>query len=495
MSEEKNPGGNPDDEGPGSPREAEAHHSIQTEQESPELSPGELQRTKRRRRRSLLILAVFVILALFLVYHFSRSGTSGGGAAGSRGGAGLAPAAITVGPSRRGDINIYVDALGTVTPTYTVTVYSQITGRVMAVHYSEGQMVRKGDALVDIDPRPYQATLTQAEGNLEHDQGVLAQARIDLERYKQAYARNAIAKQQLDDQEQAVVQSEGTVKADQGTVAYDQVQLEYCHIIAPISGRVGLRLVDPGNTVFSGSSSVLVVITQMQPITVVFNVSEDNLPQVQTQLSGRHKLPVDALSRSDEKLIDSGMLTALDNQVDTTTGTIKFRAEFPNKHLSLFPNQFVNAQMLVNTLRGVTLVPSAAVQRNGTNAFVYIVQPDNTVTVQPVTVLTSNETDTAVQGLNPGVNLATSGFDRLDNGTKVTVRGQSKQGQGGNAATSGGTSPAAAPAPYKGPAPVGSSAPFSGAPSSSPAPTTGATPSTTAAPHGGAAPSSGGTAK
>jgi multidrug efflux system membrane fusion protein len=487
MSEEKNPGGHPGDEEPGSPHEA--HHSIQPELEAPEHTTEELQKTKRRRRRNLLIVGALVVLALFLIYHFSRSGPSGGTAAGPRG-AGLAPAAITVGQSRIGDINIYVDALGTVTPTYTVTVYSQITGRVMAVHYREGQMVRKGDALIDIDPRPYQATLTQAEGNLEHDQGVLAQARIDLERYKQAYARNAIAKQQLDDQEQAVVQSEGTVKADQGTVVYDQVQLEYCHIVAPISGQVGLRLVDAGNTVFSGSSSVLVVITQMQPITVVFNVPEDNLPQVQSQLGGGHKLLVDALSRSDKKLLDSGTLTALDNQVDTTTGTIKFRAEFPNKHFALFPNQFVNARMLVNTLRGVTLVPSAAVQRNGTNAFVYIVQADNTVTVQPVTVLAENEQDTAVQGLNPGVNLATSGFDRLDNGTKVSVRGQSTQGQGSNAAESGGTAPTnGPPAPYRGPAPIGGSAPSSGAPSSSPAPTTGSNPSTRAAP------SSGGTAK
>ena len=192
---------------------------------------------------------------------------------------------------------------------------------------------------------------------------------MDLQRYQEAYAKNAIAKQQLDDQEQVVVQYEGTVKADQGTVAYDQVQLEYCHIVSPINGRVGLRLVDPGNTIFSGSSSTLVVITQLQPITVVFNVSEDDLPRVQTQLVGDNKLEVDVFDRANDNQLESGNLTSLDNQVDTTTGTVRFRAEFPNKDHELFPNQFVNARLLVQLLKGVTLVPSAAVQHNGTAAF------------------------------------------------------------------------------------------------------------------------------
>jgi multidrug efflux system membrane fusion protein len=326
-------------------------------------------------------------------------------------------------------------------------VYSQITGQVMSVHYREGQMVKKGDALIEIDPRPYQSMLTQAQGALEHDEGLLAQARMDLQRYQAAYARNAIAKQQLDDQQQAVVQYEGSVKADQGTVAYDQVQLSYCHIVAPISGRVGLRLVDPGNTVFSGSTSTFLVITQLQPITVVFNVSEDDLPQVQTQLTAGQKLHVDAFDRAAEKLLASGELTSLDNQVDTSTGTVKFRAEFPNKDLALFPNQFVNARLLVQTLHQVTLVPSAAVQRNGLNAFVYIVKADDTVAVQPITVLSSDEKNTAVTGLGAGVNLATSGFDRLENGVKVQIRAPaaaaapSNAPQRGNSAPGGTTSP------------------------------------------------------
>jgi multidrug efflux system membrane fusion protein len=385
------------------------------------------------------VLAVVALLAIFIVYRLTSPSSSkpSAGAVGGRGQQG--PAAITTAETTTGNMNVYVDALGTVTPVATVTLYSQITGRVMAVHYSEGQIVAKGQALVDIDPRPYQATLTQAEGQLQRDQGVLAQAKMDLARYQAAFARNAIAKQQLDDQEQAVAQDEGTVKADQGTVDYDRVQLSYCHIVAPISGKVGLRLVDPGNTVFSGSSSTLVVITQLKPITVVFNVSEDDLPQVQEQLKVNKRLEVDAFDRSNEKKVGTGTLTSLDNQIDTTTGTVKFRAEFANQDLGLFPNQFVNTQLLVRTLQNVTLVPNAAVQHNGTAAFVYIVNSNSTVGVQPITTLTNDENNTAAQGVNSGVTLATSGFDRLENGAKVEVHNRKPKSGGQGAA--GGSSP------------------------------------------------------
>jgi membrane fusion protein, multidrug efflux system len=368
-------------------------------------------------RKRWVIVAALLLFGLFLLHHYSRSPPQPAGGRAQQGNT-----AITAGQSRGGDMGIYVNALGTVTPTYTVTVYSQITGRVMEVHYREGQMVHKGEALIDIDPRPYQANLQQAQGALQHDQGLLAQARMDLQRYRDAYARNAIAKQQLDDQAQTVAQYEGTVKADQGTVAFDEVQLEYCHIVAPITGRIGLRLVDPGNTVFAGSGTTLTVITQLQPITVVFNVSEDDLPQVQAQLQADTRLPVDVFDRSNDHLIESGTLASLDNQVDTTTGTVRFRAEFPNKELTLFPNQFVNARLLVRMLKDVTLVPTVAIQHNGTNDFVYVVNPNNTVVVQNVTALTTNEQDTAVQGLNAGVRIATTGFDRLENGVHVTVR-------------------------------------------------------------------------
>jgi len=373
-----------------------------------------------------ILVAVLALVAIFLVYYLTKPKTPPGGAAGAQGRGQNGPAAITVGQTAAGNINVYVTALGTVTPVATVTLYSQITGVVMLVHYREGQIVHKGDPLVDIDPRPYQANLTQAEGALEHDQGVLAQAEMDLTRYQTAWARNAIAKQQLDDQEKAVLQYQGTVKSDEGTVAYDKVQLSYCHIVAPISGRVGLRLVDPGNTVFSGSSSTLVVITQLQPITVVFNVSEDDLTGVQQELKTNKAMQVDAFDRADEKNLESGKLTSLDNQIDTTTGTVKFRASFPNKDFVLFPNQFVNARLLERTLTNVTLAPTAAVQYNGTAAFVYIVNPNNTVGSQPVTVVTGNEKVTAVTGVNNGVTVATSGFDRLENGAHVQVH-QSKQ--------------------------------------------------------------------
>jgi membrane fusion protein, multidrug efflux system len=461
---------------------------------TPPKTEPEKKQAPRRRKWPWILAGLLALVVMYFVFHSGTKSTTadkkGSGAGKGRGGQG--GAAITVGQSKTGNMNIYVDALGTVTPTYTVTVYSQITGRVMAVHYQEGQMVKQGDPLVEIDPRPYEATLTQAEGTLEHDQGLLAEARMDLQRYKAAYDKNAIAKQTVDDQAATVTQDEGTVKADQGTVDYDRVQLAYCHIVAPITGRVGLRLVDPGNTVFAGSASTLVVITQLQPITVVFNVSEDDLAQIQTQLKGGRQLSVDAFDRANEKLIESGKLTSLDNEVDTTTGTIKFRAEFPNKNLSLFPNQFVNARLLVKTLSGVVLVPSAAVQHNGTNAFVYVVtketvnqannnedskkqdgkkqddknkdaknkdgntQGANTqgakVSVQQITVLATDDQNTAVQGLNPGVNLATSGFDRLENGVEVTVRpgtGQSNnqsqqqktESQGGASSPAGGRTP------------------------------------------------------
>jgi multidrug efflux system membrane fusion protein len=424
----------------------ELHNSVSAEER-------EELREKRRPKSHLWIwIAVAVIAAavIFLV-HRTRSkqasgskgaagaGAAGAGTSGGRSGRGQqGPAAITVGQAKTGDINIYVDALGTVTPTNTVTIYSQITGRVMAVYYREGQLVHKGDPLVDIDPRPYQATLTQAQGTLAHDKAVLAEAKIDLERYQAAFARNAIAKQQLDDQVQVVFQDQGTVTADEGTVAYDQVQLAYCHIVAPITGKVGLRLVDPGNTVFSGTGSTLVVITQLTPITVVFNVSEDDLPQVQAQLKGGHALSVDAYDRGNDKKLETGRLTSLDNEVDTTTGTVKFRATFANPKSALYPNQFVNARLLVKTLHGATLVPSAAVQHNGTAAFVYVVKPDNTVAVQNITTQTSNEEVTAVQGVNPGTTLATSGFDRLENGAKVQNRGQGS-GSGAKASQGNGS--------------------------------------------------------
>jgi membrane fusion protein, multidrug efflux system len=393
-----------------------------------------------------ITLIVVALIAGFLVYYLTKPKAGSDAAAGGKGRGQNGPAAITVGKSTTGNINEYVDALGTVTPVATVTLFSQVTGVVMSVHYREGQIVHKGDPLVDIDPRPAEATLAQAEGALVHDQGVLDQATMDLSRYQAAYARNAIAKQILDDQEKAVIQDQGTVKSDQGTVDFDKVQLAYCHIVSPINGRVGLRLVDPGNTVFSGSNSTLVVITQLQPITVVFNISEDDLPEVQGQLKGNKAMQVDAFDRADLNNLESGKLTSLDNLIDTTTGTVKFRASFPNRNLVLFPNQFVNARLLVKTLINATLVPTAAVQYNGTAAFVYIVNANNTVNVHPVTAVTGDDKVTAVTGIDAGTALATSGFDRLEDGVHVQIReGKQKPtsvstGMGSTASTGAGPS-------------------------------------------------------
>jgi membrane fusion protein, multidrug efflux system len=408
-------GRTPDDE-LDAPARTRALDAPDTELATPpsEHRPGAPRPLRERRRWAWIGGAVLALILLILLLR--ACSTSNAPAARNPQGA-----AIVVTQSRAGDMPVFVEALGTVTPIYTVTVYSQITGRVMAVHYREGQMVKKGDSLVDVDPRPYEAQLTTAEGTLTHDEGLLAQARMDLKRYQDAFARNAIAKQTLDDQAALVGQLEGTVKADQGTVEYDRVQLEYCHIVAPLSGRVGLRLVDPGNTIFAGASSTLVVITQLQPITVVFNVSEDDLQQVQDQLSGGKVMSVEAYDRANEHQLETGRLTSLDNQIDTTTGTLRFRGQFPNEKLLLFPNQFVNARLLVRTLEHVTLVPTAAVQHNGTAAFVYVVRSDDTVLVTPVNPLYSNDTDTAVAGLAAGVTVATTGFDRLENGAKVAV--------------------------------------------------------------------------
>ncbi len=289
----------------------------------------------------ILLLAVFAIAFIWVLgKHDSAQTPAGAGRRGAVGGT----VPITTATAEKGDIGVYLDAIGTVTPVYTDSITSQVNGQVLAVHFKEGQIVHKGDPLIDIDPRPYRATLMQAQGTLERDQNVLAQAQMDVERYRDAWARNAIAKQILDDQEKLVLQDQGTVKNDQGTVQFDQIQLDYCHITAPISGRVGLRLVDPGNVVQSSGNLTLAVITQIKPITVVFTIPEDSLEQTVTGMH-KKKLPVDAFDRAALRKIAVGTLQTLDNQIDTTTGTVKGRAVFDNKDGSLFPNQFVNIRL------------------------------------------------------------------------------------------------------------------------------------------------------
>ncbi len=406
--------------------------SLEGNQHRPTTDEAPLQSPKQRRpwvAISLVILFLLVVVVLLL----NKPRKAPDAAALNQ------PSIVTIKTAtvRKGDIGLYVDALGTVTPLSTVSLYSQVTGRVMAVNYREGQMVHKGQSLIEIDPRPYQAQLKQVEGTLEHDQGLLKQAQIDLARYQKALALNAIARQTLEDQEQAVEQYKGTVKNDEGQVDYQRVQLSYCHLTATASGRVGLRLVDPGNTIFSGSSNALVVITQLQPITVVFNVAEDNLAQLHTQILHRSGLAVDVFDRSQLNKLATGHLLTIDNQVDTTTGTIRFRAEFANRDLNLFPNQFVNTRLLESTLRNTLLIPSAAVQRNGVKAFVYKVNPDGIATIQNIVEKTSDGNVSAIDGLNAGDTVSITGFDKLQDGTRVTIQSSPEEAATGNGDTAG----------------------------------------------------------
>lgn len=367
-----------------------------------------------------MLLAVIVLGAAYWMYYQHEASEKA--AAEAKAAMKNQTVPVTTATVSKGDIGVYVSGLGAVTPIATATITSRVQGQIMAIHYREGQMVKKGDPLIDIDPRPYEAALSQVQGQLAHDEAVLAQAKIDLDRYQAAFSRNAIAQQQVYDQQQAVKQDEGTVENDQGMVANAKVNLVYCHITSPIDGRVGLRLVDIGNMVQANSTTSLVVVTQLQPITVIFSVAEDYLDQIQPQLRQGHKLQVFAFNRTDESQIAAGTLLTIDNEVDPTTGTFKLRGIFPNKDLSLFPQQFVNAKLLVNTLKGVNLVPTPAIQRNAQGAFVYVIKADDTATIQTVKVGVTDGDITSVDGVNPGDTIALSGFDKLQEGSKVVVR-------------------------------------------------------------------------
>jgi len=303
---------------------------------------------------------------------------------------------------------------------YTDSITAQVTGVITAVHYREGQSVHKGDPLIDIDSRPYEAQLAQAQGALDRDQSTLAEAQMDLKRYQDAWSRNAIPRQTLEDQEKLVLQAQGTVKNDQGTVQYDQVQVGFCHITSPIDGRVGLRLVDPGNLVTANSNTALAVVTQIQPITVIFTLAEDNLPEVLQQMRSGKTLTVEAFDRTQQQLLAKGRLITIDNQIDTVTGTVKLRAEFDNAGGILFPNQFVNTRLLVKTVENQTLVPSSAIQHNGSTDFVYLIQ-NNKAVIKNVKSEISDEGKTAVSGIHPGDVVANSSFQKLVNGSEIVL--------------------------------------------------------------------------
>jgi multidrug efflux system membrane fusion protein len=380
-----------------------------------------------RRRRPWIWILLLALLGAGVYYYWSKRtsqpvGSATGKSGGQRGQGANATAPVDAAKAIKGNIGVYVTGLGAVTPIYTVTIHSRVDGELMQILYKEGDLVNKGDKLAEIDPRPYQAMLTQYEGQLIRDQALLDNARIDQARYETLIKQNAIPEQQLATQVALVKQDEGTVKNDQGLIESVKVNLVYCNITAPITGRIGLRLVDPGNIVQTSDSTGLLVITQLQPISVIFTIAEDQLPVVYAKQRAGQKLPVDAFDREMKTKLASGTLTTIDNEIDQTTGTVKLRATFDNSHNELFPNQFVNARLLQQEKRGVVLVPSAAVQRNSQATYVYVVKPDSTVTVRQVMVGTSDDNNTEItSGVVEGDVVVLTGVDKLQEGSKVAV--------------------------------------------------------------------------
>jgi multidrug efflux system membrane fusion protein len=408
-----------------------ADHSADEPPPQPRLTLPPFRSRRRWWWRAAITLIVLAALALFLRIHYADRGAVA--SAGAR----TPQVPVVAGVARTGDIGVYFTGLGTVTPLHTVTVKTRVDGQLMAVYYKEGQRVKKGDPLIDIDPRPFQVQLAQAEGQLIKDQAALQNARTDLDRYQTLITRNAVAQQVLQTQVATVAADEGAVKTDQANIDNARLNITYSHIVATITGRVGLRLVDPGNMVSAGAATPLAVIAETQPISVIFTIPEQQVPDVRAQLAAGHPLPVDAISRDLQSTLAGGELTTLDNEIDPTTGTLRLRATFANRDEALFPNQFVNARLLVREKKNVTLIPNAAVQRNTSSTFVYVVQPDHKVSIRPVTIGTTDANESEiVKGLANGDVVVTQGVDRLQEGTLVSAQVQQK-GEASAVATSG----------------------------------------------------------
>ncbi|VVE26851.1 putative resistance transmembrane protein [Pandoraea communis] len=384
--------------------------------------------TPSRTRRWLVpgVIALFVVLIAGGVYYRLHSQSAqkpaqAGGRAGMAG-AGAPATPVTAVEATTGDLPVFLNGLGTVTPTRSVTVHSRVDGQLMKVHFKEGDMVKEGQVLAEIDPRPFQVQVTQMEGQLARDQALLKNAQLDLARYETLLKQDSIAGQTVDTQRALVKQYEGTVKADEGLLGNARLQLNYASVSAPVSGLAGLRQVDPGNIVHASDTNGIVIINEVTPITVVYTIPEDSLPKVVKRSRGGETLLVETFDRSGKIKLASGKLASIDNQIDTTTGTVKLKAEFANGDGLLFPNQFVNVKMLVDTLKGATLIPSAAVQRGTQGSFVYTVQPDQTVKLKTVKLGPTDGTHVAVEsGIVPGEKLVIDGMDKLRDGAKVEV--------------------------------------------------------------------------
>ncbi len=402
-----------------------------------------------------LIVLIALVLGTYEIIRTFRSSQPAGGRAPPV--AAQSVGAATIGT---GDIRVTVNALGTVTPLATVTVQTQIDGQLISVGFTEGQSVKKGDFLAQVDARPYELQKAQFEGQLAHDQGLLAQAQVDLARYQKLSEQNSIARQQYEDQVYIVQQYQGTVKLDQALIDQQTLNITYCHIVSPVTGRVGLRLIDPGNYVQTNNNTGIAVVTQLQPITVIFPIPEDDLPEIAPQLNGGATLQVLAYDRANVKLLATGLVSALDNQIDTTTGTVKVRAQFENTDNALFPNQFVNAQLLVKTLQNVVTVPTAAIQRGAPGTYVYVINANDTVSVRPVGVGPTDGPMAHVKsGLAAGERVVVDGLDRLRDGAHVTVPAGSGQTPAAAVAPAGQAAP-----PAGAPAQTGQKSPAAGTP-------------------------------
>ncbi len=403
-------------------------------------------------RRWWIAVLIICLIAGGTYAFFSRGGRTAKQASPKGSAAPARPVPVVAVPAKKADIGVYLTGLGTVTPLNTVTVKSRVDGQLMRVLFREGQIVKNTELLAEIDPRPFQVQLAQAEGQLARDQAQLKNARLDLERFQTLSRQDSISRQQLDTQESLVRQLEGAVKVDQGQIDAAKLQLVYCRITSPLGGRVGLRQVDPGNIIHATDTNGLVVITQLQPITVIFPIPEDSLSLVLPRLKSGIRLPVEAYDRELKQKLATGYLLTVDNQVDTTTGTVRFKAVFPNKGNELFPNQFVNARLLVETKRDAVIVPASAVQRGPQGTFVYVVKPDKTAAVRPVTLGVTEGGDTSVAaGLSAGEIVVADGAERLRDGSPVEVN--DANGRGGQGGPKGAGGPGSGPRGGKGPKP------------------------------------------